>query len=250
MFHGICYDFLTSILLYILGLTLKHAFENSELSKSAGNDANVAVSLYDSRDRLNYKAGAGIQLNGGMAVYKVLNSDLQKQIVDASLPLTSIRSRAKPRSWQWPWEKISDLISGPEEKKSYQTLLEIELKDAVANSPPETRDQLIVDNELMSYSILRGTLQKVLVDCLPKTAKPISFGKSLVGLSGSDLDGIFCEFDDGTKEGPFDLVVGCDGIKSAVKEYVETGRISQAKEAAQRNAIYSGIRIQYAVADG
>jgi 2-polyprenyl-6-methoxyphenol hydroxylase-like FAD-dependent oxidoreductase len=45
------------------------------------------------------------------------------------------------------------------------------------------------------------------------------------------------------------MVVGCDGIKSAVKEYIQTGKIQ--KDAAKRQAaVYSGIRIRYAVQDG
>jgi 2-polyprenyl-6-methoxyphenol hydroxylase-like FAD-dependent oxidoreductase len=60
-----------------------------------------------------------------------------------------------------------------------------------------------------------------------------------------------CQFQDGTTEGPFDLVIGCDGINSAVKEYIEKGTISNTSAKDKRSsAIYSGIRIQYAVQDG
>lgn len=66
--------------------------------------------------------------------------------------------------------------------------------------------------------------------------------------------GIICEFSDGSKAGPFDMVVGCDGINSAVKEYIDRGKISSIQSGegknVPKNAIYSGIRIQYAVQDG
>lgn len=59
------------------------------------------------------------------------------------------------------------------------------------------------------------------------------------------------KFEDGSSVGPFDMVVGCDGIKSAVKEYVETGKISPgASKQDGKSAVYSGIRIRYAVDDG
>jgi len=49
------------------------------------------------------------------------------------------------------------------------------------------------------------------------------------------------------------MVVGCDGIKSAVKEYIDTKKISSdptMREGSKGGSIYSGIRIQFAVQDG
>jgi len=93
-------------------------------------------------------------------------------------------------------------------------------------------------------------MQEVLLDNLPKDCKSrVKFGKTLTRIyNDSSEQGIVCQFDDGSEEGPFDLVVGCDGIKSAVKEYVDRGEISPG--AKNRSAVYSGIRIQYAVQDG
>ena len=76
----------------------------------------------------------------------------------------------------------------------------------------------------------------------------MSFGKTVTGITASSTHGIFVQLQDGTNE-EFDMVVGCDGVKSAIKEYVETGSISE-KASERDNAIYSGIRIRYAVQDG
>jgi salicylate hydroxylase len=78
----------------------------------------------------------------------------------------------------------------------------------------------------------------------------VRFDKTLVGIKGQD-DGAVCEFADGTVAGPFDLVVGCDGIKSAVKEYVCTGKISPdaSKREGSAAALYSGIRVGFVVQD-
>lgn len=228
---------------------MKHALENSDRSSAAPDP--IKVSIYESRESMDYEAGAGIQINGGMSVLNKINPDLQKKIATNALPLLKVRSRAKPRDWQWPWEELFEKLSGSPQAESatYQTLLELDLKEAFSSATAETRDQLIVDGEVMSYAILRGALQETLVDEFPEDSEPIRFGKSLQSITaGSDGEGIMCTFEDGSVDGPFDLVVGCDGIKSAVKEYIDTGNI--VKDAKSRDAIYSGIRIQYAIADG
>lgn len=69
----------------------------------------------------------------------------------------------------------------------------------------------------------------------------------MTGIRAHSDGGAICEFADGSSEGPFDLVVGCDGIKSAVKEYVETERISEDPSKRENCGIYSGIRIRYAI---
>jgi salicylate hydroxylase len=91
-----------------------------------------------------------------------------------------------------------------------------------------------------------------LIKALPKDKSlELNFDKTLTGIR-SEEGGAICEFSDGSVSGPFDLIVGCDGIKSAVKEYVEKGKIS--KDASNREggaaALYSGIRVGYAVQDG
>lgn len=91
-----------------------------------------------------------------------------------------------------------------------------------------------------------------MIDTLPNdVSKQLQFGKTLTGIEKSDGGGIHVQFEDGSAEGPYDMVVGCDGIKSAVKEYVETGKISSAASKQDgKSAVYSGIRIRYAVDDG
>lgn len=88
----------------------------------------------------------------------------------------------------------------------------------------------------------------------PETARRVQFGKTLSNIRPHpNADGgIYCDFTDGTQSGPFDVVIGCDGIKSAAKEYIDRGSIS--KDASRREGdaagIYSGVRIRYAVQDG
>jgi len=235
----------------IAGLSLAHALENPPQCTAGANKKNpgiipevendVQVSLFESRPSLNFEAGAGIQLNGGMSVLHKINPKLQANVARAALTLTYIRSRAKP------W--------GSTEKSPFSTLLEIDLEEAVRKVGGKTEEELIIDGELMCYTIMRGALQEILLSELsPSTTNRLQFGMSLSGIeanSASDEEGIMCKFENGAMEGPFDLVVGCDGIKSAVKEYIETGEISTGSDAMEtRNAIYSGIRIIYGVADG
>ncbi len=88
-----------------------------------------------------------------------------------------------------------------------------------------------------------------------ETARRVAFGKTLSNIRPNQAKadgGIYCDFIDGSQSGPYDLVIGCDGIKSAAKEYIDTGRISSDASRREGDAagIYSGIRIRYAVQDG
>lgn len=88
-----------------------------------------------------------------------------------------------------------------------------------------------------------------MIDTLPTdVSTQLQFGKEVTGIESNESDGIQVIFQDGSSAGPFDMVVGCDGIKSALKEYVKTGTIS--KDSSKQEGIYSGIRIRYAVEDG
>ena len=45
------------------------------------------------------------------------------------------------------------------------------------------------------------------------------------------------------------VVIGCDGVKSVCKELIETGSISKNRGASGGSAVYSGIRVKYAIHD-
>ena len=83
-----------------------------------------------------------------MRALQKINPDLQQATAKASLPLRKIRSRAKP----WFDKKNNN-------KESFSTLLELDIEQEIKNVGGETEEQLIVDGEVMAYTIMRGALQ-------------------------------------------------------------------------------------------
>eukprot|EP00592_Proboscia_alata_P001311 CAMPEP_0194374204 /NCGR_PEP_ID=MMETSP0174-20130528/22580_1 /TAXON_ID=216777 /ORGANISM="Proboscia alata, Strain PI-D3" /LENGTH=516 /DNA_ID=CAMNT_0039153617 /DNA_START=222 /DNA_END=1769 /DNA_ORIENTATION=- len=248
----------------ICGLSLAHALTNNSCRNSAtsstttvttrgGDDEKIDVCLYDSREFLDCKSGAGVQLTGGLSALKKINPALYREVYDTGLPLKTIRSRAKP----WFTSTSSNKSDG-----DFSTLLELGLEETIKKAGGDTRKKLITlgkdgkGEEVMATAIMRGALQETLFKNLPKeTSDNVKFGKTLVGIKPAKAaategkGGIICVFEDGSEDGPFDMVVGSDGINSAVKEYVDTGNITiDGKK--RETTIYSGIRIQYAVQDG
>lgn len=174
-----------------------------------------------------------------MAAMKKINPKLHSAVASAALPLSHVRSRAKP------WLELEDTKHEP----PFSTLLELDLEQSVRQAGGLIEEALVIDGTAQFYTIMRGALQQVLFEELPpQVAQRTHFRMSLTGITYSDTkQGIMCQFQNGKVEGPFDLVVGCDGIKSSVKQFIERGSISPDTKG---GAIYSGIRIQYAVMDG
>mmetsp|Transcript_8082 Transcript_8082/g.11747 ORF Transcript_8082/g.11747 Transcript_8082/m.11747 type:complete len:536 (-) Transcript_8082:86-1693(-) len=223
----------------IAGLSLAHALENSpslrQTKDGLSSSPPIQATIYDSRSSLNFQAGAGVQLNGGMTVLKMINPQVQRAVADASLPLKEIETRAKP------W-------FGDDAKTTFDTLLNIELEKCIRRQGGTIEKSLIVDDEVMVYTIMRGALQEALMNTLPTDIRTerIKFDKTLTEITGKN-DGAYVGFQDGKSDGPFDLIVGCDGVNSAVKQYVSRGSITPGGKSEQ--TLYSGIRIQYAVQD-
>jgi salicylate hydroxylase len=219
----------------ISGLSLAHALKNSPSSFLENGNRNMEVTIFDSRPKLDFQAGSGVQLNGGMAVLGKINRNVQQAVIDAAVPIGTLSGRNK----SWNGDDKEDV------------LWDFDVASIFKNAGGKTTEELMVDGKPMWYGIMRGALQEVLIETLPKDKSlQLLFGKSLSGIT--TVDGLaFCEFADGSKSGPFDLIVGCDGIKSAVKEYIEKDRISQDSSKREGNAaaLYSGIRIGYAVTD-
>lgn len=210
----------------IAGLGVAHA-----LSSLSNDDDNLEVSLFDARPKLNSQDGAGIQLNGGLAALGKIDKHLQTKVMEAGLPAKAVESRAK--AWKNP------------SSSTYDTLLQLNLEDLVRNTGGAVTENLVQEGEVLWYSIMRGALQEVLVDHLPSSI-PVQFGKNLADVVPSEEGtGVLCKFSDGSISGPFDMIVGCDGIKSAVKDFIDTGKVQNGD-----SGIYSGIRIKFAVEDG
>lgn len=210
----------------ISGLGLVHA-----LTSMANEKDEMEISLFDARPELNPQDGAGIQLNGGLTALGKISKDLQRKVMEAALPAIKVQSRAK--AWKEP------------SSTTFDTLLELDLEKIVRNEGGDVTKGLVQDDKVLWYSIMRGALQEVLVDSLPSSQK-VQFGKKLADIIPSEGQaGAMCKFSDNSVSGPFDLVVGCDGIKSAVKDYMKTGKVQNGD-----TGIYSGIRIKFAVEDG
>mmetsp|Transcript_20984 Transcript_20984/g.27120 ORF Transcript_20984/g.27120 Transcript_20984/m.27120 type:complete len:516 (-) Transcript_20984:92-1639(-) len=227
----------------ISGLSVAHSLTNSPSLKEkyeCSSSSEFEVSIYDSRLSLDTRAGAGVQLNGGLAVLGWINPKVQSAVLASGLPQVSVQSRTK--AWN--------------DKDPFDTLFQRDLLETVIKKGGDVAKKLIdKDNKLLWTAIMRGALQQSLIDTLPdRTRSEIAFGKNLIGIKASpgESGGCLLEFSDGTTTGPFDLVVGCDGIKSACKEYIETGKVSAdaSKREGASAAIYSGIRIKYAIRDG
>ena len=172
------------------------------------NNDQIEVHLYESRPTFDYKAGAGIQINGGMTVLNEINSDLFNKVKEAALPLTMIRSRTNP----WFKNDASENL--------FSTLLELNLDKIIRSSDIK---ELVVNDDIMAYTITRGALQEVLLGELPQDVKRrIQFDSKLIdifdsssskanGNGNSSEEGIMCKFSNGSVEGPFDIIIGCDG---------------------------------------
>ncbi|CAJ1906133.1 unnamed protein product [Cylindrotheca closterium] len=212
----------------IAGLSLAHALRSSE--------KDLQISVFDSRESLDFTAGSGVQLNGGLSTMAKINPTVHKAILNAGVQIANLRGKNK--SWS--------------QKTPTDSLWNFSVEKIIRDKGGDAEDQLIIDNQVQWVAIMRGALQQVLADALPADDKiKVEFGKNLVGINSNGVGGGCCEFDDGTNDGNFDLIVGCDGVKSAVKEYIEKGKISAdaSKREGSAAAIYSGIRIAYAVKD-
>jgi salicylate hydroxylase len=221
-----------------------------------------------------------------MAALHRINPQLQQLVSEAALPLGGVVSYCRP--WfEFPgrgaedddekdkkgWKILELNVQRSILEQQQQELQMKELEKKVENEgrmggdggKQDTKYGLVTSTgEILAYTILRSTLQHVLRSTLQRDhGIAVQFEKRLIGISYSDevedrglcSNGIQCHFADGSSSGPYDIVVGCDGIGSAVREYVNTGNIdssssSSTKKVSPSSAIYSGLRITFAIHGG
>jgi 2-polyprenyl-6-methoxyphenol hydroxylase-like FAD-dependent oxidoreductase len=133
---------------------------------------------------------------------------------------------------------------------SGRKLLDLDVS-AAARADPSASAWLVVRDEtllspssspgaVMSFTIMREALMALLYAPLP--AGTVQFGKQVARIEHRAVDAdagpMVVVFEDGSESGGFDLIVGCDGISSAVRQWVV------GDEAAK----YSGLRVTIGVA--
>ena len=116
----------------ITGLSLAHALENSK--------EDLEVSIFDSRQSLDYTLGSGVQLSGGLQVLGKINPIVQKAVIEAAIPVSNIRGKNK--SW------FSDTDTS--------TLWNYSIEKIIRDAGGEAEKELIQDGKVMWYGIMRG----------------------------------------------------------------------------------------------
>eukprot|EP01041_Mallomonas_annulata_P003554 gene3554-7071_t len=197
------------------------------------------VVVFESRDSfLQAKLGGGVQLTGGAVMLESIGAlpELEK----ISERLTNVRGRTV--------------------KGDY--LLSLNISKAIQE---DARKELCSQQGMgspLSFSIMRDALQSILykatqtvsnnINSLSKEQNDVRVTvrpkKKCVGITETANE-VILSFSDGTEERGFDLVVGADGINSAIRKHLEKtdSNILYPFQSSQQQ--YSGIRITYCVTD-
>lgn len=170
-----------------------------------------AITIYEQyQGRSDDAAGAAFNLNGGAAVLHDLG--LGRELKGISNPMRRVRGRT---------------VDGLQ-------LLDVDVEKAVRECGGE--EALRREGRSMCVTVLRSEL----LGLLSQAAVERPGGAQL--LRGAAVTAVGAEgrlsLSDGSQTGPHALVIGCDGLRSAVRK--ATGSAAEPK--------YSGIRIKFAVA--
>lgn len=171
------------------------------------------VAVYDKYPTVRPALGAAFNLNGGAAVLEKLG--LLSTFRRLNNPMRVVRTRrATPDRTQ---------------------LMRVDVPDLIRSDPTSRASLVAEDGEPVCGTVMRADLLRALSDALPEDT--LRLGREVTGaraLDGPD-GGASLVFADGSTSDRFDLVVGADGIKSAVR----------ASAFGDAPAKYSGIRIVF-----
>ncbi|CAM9584040.1 unnamed protein product, partial [Scytosiphon promiscuus] len=199
------------------GLTLANAL-------CKGDMAVEEVKVFEKFDSVKPGIGGGVQINSGAVTLARLG--LGDAVKAGGNQVDRILSRT---------------VKG-------RVILDLDVGKMV-RSDPKRKSMMIDDGTPMLFTIMRDRLMQILADGLPRGV--VKTKREVVAVEESP-SGATLRFGDGSTEGPFDLVVGADGIKGAARKAVKNARgeagSGGGSGGGEDGAIYSGIRIQYGVA--
>lgn len=177
------------------------------------------VVLFEPRSSIDIGLGGALNLNSGAAVL-AKRYELAPDLWKIGRPLRKVQSRVANGTRE----------GGP-------LLMDVDVESAVRTSH-KARQLLTHENRLLTMSVMRDQLQRLLVASLPPGAEIQRDRK--VSRVFRDKSKYRFELSDGSvPDEQFDLVIGADGIRSTVRKYI-CEELSTAE--------YSGVRVQFAVA--
>jgi salicylate hydroxylase len=186
-------------------------------------DAGVeVVDVFDVRkDLTSTKIGGGIQLSGGAKVCELIG--VLPEIDRTAEPLIRVLGRNTNRN----------------------VLLDIDLTDAVKKN----NNALLFKQDSTSpllYSIMRSSLQEILLNAAKKSSRNTMqvnlMSSSKINKISQKGDKCNVELEDGKSFNDYDMVFGCDGVNSVVRDVI-FGSSKDAMSAA--NPGYSGLRVGF-----
>jgi len=163
------------------GLALAHALRTLPGPQRVGS-----VQVYDRGGILAPGVGGGFQLSCGAATLQQLGIDITK----VASPLRSVLSR-RPDG--------TELLS-----------LDIQASMLEADAP-------LLNDQDATFAVMRSSLQSLLAEQLPDEGV-LQLGRKVTAARPNGAGRVTLSFDDGSPDETPDLVVGCDGIASVVKQ--------------------------------
>jgi len=172
------------------------------------------VKIFERTGQLRPNVGGGLQINGAVSVLSRLG--LESELSSTGNRAKLIRSR----------------------KADGSALLEVDIPK-LFQSTAASRAALMQGNDARQLGIMRDALQAILYRNIPEGTS-VEFGKAVdsIAVGSSPSLPSTLRFADGSTE-QFDLVVGCDGLKSKVREEI----------VGVEKPFYSGIKIQFGVGE-
>ena len=195
------------------GLFLAHALQEKL--------THTKVTVIERRESIEPELGAGLNLNGAVAVADKIK--LKDVITNVGNPLRGVRAYAARNG------------------RITQQLFEVDVATAFRSS--ELGAELMLDGgtKPAAYTVMRSDALKGLADALPSQVE-LKLGTKIQSIKrvGDGVSATLTNVDNGIDETrEFDLVVGCDGVRSTVR------RLAFGDGA---DAQYAGLRVLFAVA--
>lgn len=173
------------------------------------------IQVFETRQSIDVAQGAAVNLNGATAI---LEGIYGVSLRDVAIPMNYVTAR----------------------EPSGSTIFQVDV-DRMVRQSAMAKKELCVNGEHCFMTVMRDDLQNALLNELGAGVK-IHRGESnrVVGVHQQGNQARFA-LKDGSTSQYFDLIIGADGLRSNVRSYV----INKEKQ-----PVYSGIRVQWAVAPG